>query len=92
MDKLAKAVLLMALLPVSLFAQENNDSISMDSIADYWDKVLELNEVVVIGHRTVLKQEPDRIVYLTKNDVFTKGLNGIEVLDRIPRVSVEGSA
>ena len=92
MDKLAKAVLLMALLPVSLFAQENNDSISMDSIADYWDKVLELNEVVVIGHRTVLKQEPDRIVYLTKNDAFTKGLNGIEVLDRIPRVSVEGDA
>ena len=92
MDKLAKAVLLMALLPVSLFAQENNDSISMDSIADYWDKVLELNEVVVIGHRTVLKQEPDRIVYLTKNDAFTKGLNGIEVLDRIPRVTVEGDA
>ena len=92
MDKLLKAILLMALLPVSLFAQENSDSASIDSIADYWDKVLELNEVVVIGHRTVLKQEPDRIVYLTKNDAFTKGLNGIEVLDRIPRVSVEGDA
>ena len=92
MDKLLKAILLVAMLPASLFAQENSDSASIDSIADYWDKVLELNEVVVIGHRTVLKQEPDRIVYLTKNDVFTKGLNGIEVLDRIPRVSVEGDA
>ena len=92
MDKILKAVFLMALLPASLFAQENNDSVSMDSIADYWDKMLELNEVVVIGHRTVLKQEPDRIVYLTKNDAFTKGLNGIEVLDRIPRVTVEGDA
>ena len=80
----------MALLPVCLFAQEKNDTASIDSIADYWDKVLELNEVVVVGHRTVLKQESDRIVYLTKNDAFTKGLNGIEVLDRIPRVTVEG--
>lgn len=92
MNKLMKAILLMVLLPVSLFAQENNDSASIDSIADYWDKVLELNEIVVVGHRTVLKQEPDRIVYLTKNDAFTKGLNGIEVLDRIPRVTVEGDA
>ena len=92
MNKTMKAVVLMALLPVCLFAQEKNDTASLDSIADYWDKVLELNEVVVVGHRTVLKQEPDRIVYLTKNDAFTKGLNGIEVLDRIPRVTVEGDA
>ncbi len=92
MNKIVKAVVLMALLPVCLFAQENADSASIDSIAEHWDKVLELNEVVVVGHRTVLKQEPDRIVYLTKNDAFTTGLNGIEVLDRIPRVTVEGDA
>ncbi len=92
MDKLLKAILLMALLPVSLFGQESNNEASIDSIADYWDKMLELNEIVVVGHRTVLKQEPDRIVYLTKNDAFTNGLNGIEVLDRIPRVTVEGDA
>ncbi|MBQ1610539.1 MAG: hypothetical protein II087_01455, partial [Muribaculaceae bacterium] len=92
MNKLLKAIILMALLPVCLFAQEKNETVSIDSIADYWDKVLELNEVVMVGHRTVLKQEPDRIVYLTKNDAFTKGLNGIEVLDRIPRVTVEGDA
>lgn len=92
MNKLLKAIILMALLPASLFAQEDNDSTAIDSIANYWDKVLELNEVVVVGHRTVLKQEPDRIVYLTKNDEFAKGLNGIEVLDRIPRVTVEGDA
>ena len=92
MDKLLKAVLWMALLPVSLFAQGNNDSVNIDSIADHWDKMLELNEIVVVGHRTVLKQEPDRIVYLTRNDAFTRGLNGIEVLDRIPRVTVEGDA
>ena len=92
MDKLLKAILLMVLLPVSLFGQESNNEASIDSIADYWDKMLELNEIVVVGRRTVLKQEPDRIVYLTKNDAFTNGLNGIEVLDRIPRVTVEGDA
>lgn len=92
MNTIMKAVFLMALLPASLFAQENNDSVSIDSIANYWDKLLELNEVVVVGHRTVLKQEPDRIVYLTKNDAFARGLNGIELLDRIPRVTVEGDA
>ncbi len=92
MDRLLKAILLMALLPASLFAQEDNDSVSIDSIANHWDKLLELNEIVVVGHRTVVKQEPDRIVYLTKNDAFVKGLNGIEVLDRIPRVTVEGDA
>lgn len=88
MNKFIQAIVLMAMLPVSLYGQNANDSIALDSIADYWDKVLELNEVVVIGQRTVLKQSPDRIVYLTKNDTFARGLNGIEVLDRIPRVSV----
>ena len=83
MNKFQQAIILVAMLPASLYGQELNDTIAIDSIADYWDKVLELNEVVVVGHRTVLKQSPDRIVYLTKNDTFAKGLNGIEVLDRI---------
>lgn len=72
-----------AALNTSLFAQEVNDSIPMD-----WDKELELNEIVVVAKRTVMKQEPDRIVYLTKNDPYALGLNGVQVLDRMPRVSV----
>ena len=58
-----------------------------DSTA-WWKQEQNLKEVVVVGQRTVLKQSPDRIVYLTRNDIYAKGLNGIEVLDRIPRVSV----
>lgn len=58
-----------------------------DSIGE-WDKELELNEVVVVASRPVLKQQPDRIVYLIKNDPYALGLNGIQVLDRIPRISV----
>ena len=82
MERTIKAILGMAMLPVCLFAQQTGDTQAN------WDKELNLNEVVVVGERTVLKQSPDRIVYLTKNDIYAKGLNGIEVLDRIPRVSV----
>nr|MDE7421651.1 outer membrane beta-barrel family protein [Muribaculaceae bacterium] len=53
-----------------------------------WEKNLELNEVVVVASRPVLKQTSDRIVYLTKNDPYALGLNGVQLLDRIPRVSV----
>lgn len=58
MDKIVKAIMLMALLPVCLYAQENNDSANIDSIAAHWDKVLELNEVVVVGHRTDSSKNP----------------------------------
>ena len=66
-----------------LFAQPTNDSIASD-----WEKELELNEVVVVANRPVVKHEPDRIVYLAKNDSFAVGLNGVQILDRVPRVSV----
>ncbi len=68
-----------AALPMCLFAQETNDSIPSD-----WEKEFELNEVVVVASRPVLKQKPNRIVYITKNDPYALGLNGVQVLDRIP--------
>lgn len=68
---------------INLLAQNVSDSTAIN-----WERELELNEVVVVASRTVVKQAPDRIIYLTKNDRFAKGMNGIEVLDRIPRVSV----
>ena len=76
-------LLSVAALPTCLFAQE-----AVDSIPAVWERELELNEVVVVASRPVLKQSPDRIVYLTKNDPYALGLNGVQVLDRIPRVSV----
>lgn len=76
-------LLAVAGLPMCLFAQEANDSVPTD-----WDKEFELNEVVVVANRPVIKQEPDRIVYLTQNDPYALGLNGVQILDRIPRISV----
>ncbi len=72
-----------AAFPMCLFAQEVNDSILSE-----WEKEFELNEVVVVASRPVLKQAPDRIVYMTMNDPYALGLNGMQVLDRLPRVSV----
>lgn len=66
-----------------LFAQE-----SIDSVALCKDMERSLGEVVVVAKRPVLKQEADRIIYLTKNDPYAIGMNGIELLDRIPRISV----
>ena len=72
-----------AALPMCLCAQEKNDTILSE-----WEKEFELNEVVVVASRPVLKKAPDRIVYLTQNDPYALGLNGVQLLDRIPRVSV----
>lgn len=78
-----KLFLGVAILPISFFAQE-----TVDSITDSWDRELELNEVVVVSKRPVVKQQEGKLVYLVKNDPYAKGLDGITVLDRIPRVSV----
>ena len=72
-----------AALPMCLFAQENNDS-----IAASWEKELELNEVVVVAKRPVIKQQDGKLIYLVKNDPYAKCFDGITILDRIPRISV----
>lgn len=72
-----------AALSTHLSAQAPNDS----TVAQ-WERELQLNEVVVVASRPVLKQAPDRIVYLAKNDPYATGLDGIQILDRIPRISV----
>lgn len=72
-----------AALPFCLFAQEKTDSILSE-----WEKLINLNEVVVVASSPVLKQAPDRIIYLPKNDPYALGLNGVQLLERIPRVSV----
>lgn len=72
-----------AALPMCIFAQDNNDS-----VASSWEKELELNEVVVVAKRPVIKQQDGKLIYLVKNDPYAKGLDGITILDRIPRISV----
>ncbi|MBD5309944.1 MAG: TonB-dependent receptor [Bacteroides sp.] len=83
MNNFKKLLFGAAILPASLFAQEVNDSVT-----DSWEKELELKDVVVVAKRTVVKQQEGKLVYLVKNDPYAKGLDGVSLLDRIPRVSV----
>lgn len=83
MNVIRMLLLGVAALPACLFAQENNDS-----VASSWEKELELNEVVVVAKRPVIKQQDGKLIYLVKNDPYAKGLDGITILDRIPRISV----
>ncbi len=87
MKIIQKLLLGAAILPASLYAQEANDS-----VADSWEKELELNEVVVVAKRPVVKQQEGKLVYLVKNDPYAKGLDGASLLDRIPRVSVNNGS
>ncbi len=73
-----------ATLPMCLSAQENNDSVSTS-----WERELELNEVVVVAKRPVIKQQDGKLIYLVKNDPYAKGLDGVNILDRVPRVAVD---
>lgn len=57
MNILKKLLLGVAVFPASLFAQESNDS-----IADSWEKELELSEVVVVAKRPVVKQQDGKLV------------------------------
>lgn len=72
-----------ALLPASLLAQE-----LPDSAANSWKKELELNEVVIVARKTMVKQQDGKLTYIVKNDPYAKGLDGLTLLNRIPRVSV----
>ncbi len=60
-----------------------------DSIAADWERQLDLNEVVIVARRPVIRQQEGKLVYLVKNDPYAKGLDGISLLDRVPRVSAE---
>ena len=83
MNILRMLLLGVAALPVCLRASEITDSLPSDS-------TLTLGEVVVTAKRSPLRLTADRITYIAKNDPFASGLNGIEVLDRIPRITVTG--
>lgn len=86
----AFSIIVCALSALSATAQI--DSIACDSIAAAWERQLQLDEVVVVARRPVVKQQEGKLVYLVKNDPYSKGLDGLTLLDRIPRVAVENGS
>lgn len=47
-----------------------------------------LKSVTVKGMRRVIKNDVDRLQYLVSNDPLSKGMNGIEVMGRVPMLNV----
>ncbi len=46
--------------------------------------------VTVKGHKTIMKSTADRLMYLVDADEFAKGLNGQELLKRVPMLDGKG--
>ncbi len=88
--KSAFSIIVCALSALSAAAQ--TDSIACDSIAAAWERQLQLDEVVVVARRPVVKQQEGKLIYLVKNAPYSKGLDGLTLLDRIPRVAVENGS
>lgn len=72
----------MALTALTAAARTDSDSIALE-----WERTLELNEVVVVARRPVMKQQEGKLVYIVKNDPYSAGLDSYYLLDRIPRVT-----
>lgn len=77
---------------IACSAAAQTEVVNVDSIASEWERRLQLDEVVVVARRTVIKQQEGKLVYLVKNDPYSRGLDGLNLLDRIPRVSVENGS
>ncbi len=68
MNKLCMLLSGVAVLPASLFANEPVDSVNASS-----DLESQLDEVVVSARRSALKDYPDRLIYMVKNDPYARG-------------------
>jgi len=49
----------------------------------------DLNEVAIVGSKPIIKQEPDRIVYDTQADPESKVLTVLDIMRKVPLLSVD---
>ena len=85
-----KTVIVIAALAVatSMHAQSENDTTKVDSAA-YW-KQFELKEVNVTAERKLVKQDIDKMSYDMAGDEEAKAKNTLEMLRKVPMVTVDG--
>ncbi|MGC4128413.1 MAG: outer membrane beta-barrel family protein [Bergeyella sp.] len=74
---MAKSLLLFCLLLFYCCFSQKNDSI---------DRILEIQNVNIIGKRKLIERKGDRIVFNVANSVFSTGLNANEILKNVPRI------
>ncbi|MDE5570753.1 MAG: outer membrane beta-barrel protein, partial [Prevotella sp.] len=75
---------LLAILPLQ--AQTRADSLRADSIY----KSLELQDVVVVKQKSLVKSDIDKLTYDIENDPDSKSNSVIEMLRKVPMVTVDG--
>lgn len=80
--------LLLAVKAGGLSAQSQGDSTSVSNDSITWNK--ELDEIVVKAHRPLIKQEIDRIGYDVQGDEESKTQTVMDVLRKVPLVTVDG--
>ncbi|MDE7466398.1 MAG: outer membrane beta-barrel family protein [Muribaculaceae bacterium] len=85
MNSICKLLFGAAILPASFSEAANSDSIPHI-------REQELNEIVVEAKRPDIKQQEGKLIYLVKNDPYAKGLDGVNLLGRLPRVAVDNGA
>lgn len=77
---------MLLLLPTAALSQTPSDSTLTDSI----DRHVELGEVTVTSQRQLVKNDIDKLTYDVANDVDAKTNNVLEILKKVPMVSVDG--
>lgn len=80
--------LLLAVKAGGLSAQSQGDSTSVSNDSITWNK--ELDEVVIKAHRPLIKQEIDRIGYDVQGDEESKTQTVMDMLRKVPLVTVDG--
>lgn len=80
--------LIISMTPFIANAQSTNDSTKIDSAA-YW-KQFELKEVSVTAARKLIKQDIDKMTYDMAHDEEAKTNNTLEMLRKVPMVTVDG--
>ena len=73
-------------MPISVMAQSDSTSVTNDSIT--WNK--ELDGVVIKAQKQLIKQEIDRIAYDVQADEESKTQTVMDMLRKVPMVTVDG--
>lgn len=79
-------IILLVLLPMTTPAQTPRDSIPTDSLGTH-----ELAEITVTSQRPLVRQEVDKLTYDVAHDKDAKASNVLDMLKKVPMVSVDGN-
>ena len=86
MNKQTIITILLALVGMTAMAQTDSTAVKNDSVT--WNQ--SLNGVTVTAQRQLIKQEIDRIGYDVQTDEDSKTENVLDMLRKVPMVTIDG--